>query len=200
MNRSHWRQAESSGRTVAVRGPTFLPSKRRGSRHSGVLFRELFTTEETRWKVMFSVGWINFRASWAETSPKSSHIETASSPSSMAGILARAVKTVVGSSGGGGGERPGQLKRKLPQAAAHPPSAPHVPVAARCSPHPPTPRDQQGTKLNTRRASLTESDGKDSAPCYEWIHSSVHASKLVTFTTLQPRLKGKINPGKRVYQ
>lgn len=76
--------------------PTFLTTKSTGARHSGVLFRELFTTEETAWKVMFSVAWINFRASWVETSPKSSHLETASSPSNMAGILAREVKTMVG--------------------------------------------------------------------------------------------------------
>lgn len=58
----------------------------------------MFTTVETGWKAMFSVGWINFRASWAETSPKSSHLETASSPSNMAGILASEIKTVVRSS------------------------------------------------------------------------------------------------------
>lgn len=75
--------------------PTFLACKSTAATHSGVLFRELFTTGETGWKAMFSVGWISFRASWVETSPKSSHLETASSPSNMAGILASEVKTLV---------------------------------------------------------------------------------------------------------
>lgn len=131
-----------------------MTDKSTGVRQSGVLFRQLFTTKETGWKVMFSVGWINFRASWVETSPKSSHLETASSPSNMAGILGSEVKSLVGR----GRVTVGRESRKTwvrwqckpSQAEACPPSVPHTRIAAMCS----LTTTWQGMKSDTRRASL----------------------------------------------
>lgn len=72
---------------LAVGLGSFLAWRSTGCKHSGELFRELLTREETGWKVNRFVGCSSFRASKDFTSPKSSHLLTSWSPSRTAGIL-----------------------------------------------------------------------------------------------------------------